>query len=196
VVRTNLLSILVSWSWNRAHPSGTAAEAKPGEVFVTSHQGNEISKIGGASSPDVHIDRSGNDVVRTANELDVESKGQGTDSSGSKDEEKREEEKNDKEDGEKNEEKAEGERPQAGERRKADKQAVADGEKDTGEKEDGEEAKKQKTSNGSASSAGNGKKGPGRPKGSAKGEKKVPKKPKREAAVGRAERKTRSQGSV
>jgi len=64
-----------SWSWNGSNPSGTVAEVKEGQVSVTSHRGNEISKTGDASDPAVHISRPGNDVVKNASELNVESKG-------------------------------------------------------------------------------------------------------------------------
>jgi len=65
----------VSWEWNGSHPNGVVGEVKAGEVTVTSNRGNEISKTGDSSNPAVHIERSGNDVVKLANELDVEKKG-------------------------------------------------------------------------------------------------------------------------
>jgi hypothetical protein len=83
---------------------------------------------------------------------------------------------------------------QVGEKRKADEKADAGTEERTNEeKEKEDEAKKQKTSNGTAAPVNGEKKKPGRPK--ANGEKK-PKKEKKAPAVGRAERKTRSQGTA
>ena len=180
----------VSWNWNGSHPSGTASEVKPGSVTVTSHRGNDITKTGDESNPAVHIARSGNDVVKTADELKVESKGESNgntaeksngDTNGSKQEEKKEE---------KTEEKKEPEQANTGEKRTADEKPSADGEK----KSENTDAKKQKTSNGTdakTNGSTNGEKKAGRPKsGNAlKKEKKVP-------AVGKAQRKTRSQGSA
>jgi hypothetical protein len=45
----------VSWSWNGSHPSGTATEVKAGDVTVTSHRGNDITKTGTQSDPAVHV---------------------------------------------------------------------------------------------------------------------------------------------
>jgi hypothetical protein len=44
----------VSWTWNGSHPSGIAAEIKPGDVTVTSHRGNDITKTGTKEDPAVH----------------------------------------------------------------------------------------------------------------------------------------------
>jgi hypothetical protein len=44
----------VSWTWNGSHPSGTAAEVKAGDVTVTSHRGNDITKTGSKEDPAVH----------------------------------------------------------------------------------------------------------------------------------------------
>ena len=70
-------TILVSWNWNGNQPSGTVGEVKAGEVSVTSHRGNEIKKTGDEGNPAVHIERSGNDVVKKASELNIEEKGSG-----------------------------------------------------------------------------------------------------------------------
>jgi len=188
----------VSWNWNGPHPSGAAVEVKPGEVTVVSHRGNEIKKTGDESNPAVHIERSGNDVVKTANELHVDKKAEGSSSNGNTngDSSKPEEKKPVEEKIE--EKKADEAEAQTGEKRKADEQADADAEK-AGEKEtekEGDDIKKIKTSNGDAVPAPatakeNGeKKRAGRPKGNgSKKEKKVP-------TVGQAQRKTRSQGKV
>lgn len=199
----------VSWNWGGSKPAGTATEVKAGEVSVTSHRGNEISKTGDESNPAVHISRSGNDVVKKASELTVDKPAGGSTekskspASPKKDEEKvAEKEKKEGETEQKEEEKkeegnehkvsekkeTEKEESKAGDKRKAGEKAnngVASGKKDEA-KEGEKDAKKQKTeTNGTAS-----KKGPGRPKGSGKStkEKKVP-------AVGQAQRKTRSQGT-
>lgn len=44
----------VSWTWNGSHPSGTVAEVKAGDVTVTSHRGNDITKTGTKEDPAVH----------------------------------------------------------------------------------------------------------------------------------------------
>ena len=52
------LARTVSWNWNGSHPSGTAAEIKPGDVTVTSHRGNDITKTGTKQDPAVHSEYS------------------------------------------------------------------------------------------------------------------------------------------
>lgn len=207
---TPLLTIIwpVSWNWNGSHPSGTAAEVKAGEVTVTSKRGNEISKTGDENNPAVHIERSGNDVVKTANELNVDKKVEGSSSNGNTNGESKQEEKKDEEmkDAEKDdvkddkqEEVNEGEKKdeaQAGDKRKADEKVDA-AEETKEEEEEGDDAKKQKTNNGTNASTANGdKKKPGRPKVGSNGEKKAPKKEKKQPAVGKAQRKTRSQAKA
>jgi len=92
--------LIVHWNWNGSHPSGTVGEVKAGEVTVVSHRGNEISKTGTASNPAVHIERSGNDVVKTANELHVDKPAASSSSNGTSEnkEEKKEAEAEKKED--------------------------------------------------------------------------------------------------
>ncbi|CAG8977745.1 hypothetical protein HYALB_00012180 [Hymenoscyphus albidus] len=205
----------VSWKWGGGNPSGTAAEVKPDKVSITTKRGNEVTRNGEEGNPAVHIERSGNDVVKKASELTVERKGSGSGSNkqngtskekkeekaDEKAEKKKEEEKEkaaeakeDKSEEKKDEAKADtnGKEAQPGEKRKADKKADAAAEK---KQENGDSKKKQKTdANGTAvSTNGAGeKKKPGRPKcqgGAAKKEKKEP-------AVGKAQRKTRSQGAA
>jgi len=153
----------------------------------------------------VHISRPGNDVVKTANELKVDEKVDGSTSNGVSSEKKED----DKEGGKQEEEKAEKEKDKgeeearAGDKRKAEEKADVD-EKDaekTGQ--DVAEIKKQKTTNGKAAPApevANGevkeKKKPGRPKGSGNGDKKGANKEKKVPTVGVAQRKTRSQSKV
>jgi hypothetical protein len=163
---------------------------KAGEISVTSYRGNEIKKTGDEESPAVHIERPGNDVVKKASELNIEEKSSG----GGETEEKE----GDKEVVEQNGEAKEKEdEAKVGEKRKIDEEGDAD-DKDDGQKNgdegkvDEKDVKKQKIDDDSSKEA---KKGPGRPK--ANGEKKpATKKEKKAPAVGKTERKTRSQGAV
>jgi len=202
----------VSWNWNGNNPSGVASEIKPGDVTVVSHRGNEISKTGTENDPAVHIERSGNDVVKTASELTVENTGEqngpekdkrepedNRETEGKRGpEEKREENKQeDKVDEEKRDE-TNGDEPQAGDKRKADERADAPTEPEKSPEkvalaEEAPEIKKQKTTNG-ANTNGD-KKGPGRPK-VAERKASGPKKEKKIPRIGTAARKTRSQGST
>jgi len=200
----------VSWNWGGSHPSGTAAEVKAGEVTVTSHRGNDITKTGTEEDPAVHIERSGNDVVKTASELKVEEQGgiqkeEGTSdnsngSSSATDSKKddndtqngtssaTEAKKDDKENQNGTSTNGNTEEAHAGDKRKADVQSdTKENEKPSAESGE-KEAKKQKTINGTT--APNGKKGPGRPKGTGV------KKEKKERRVGTAARKTRSQSKT
>ncbi|KAI1343683.1 hypothetical protein F5Y15DRAFT_174357 [Xylariaceae sp. FL0016] len=66
----------VSWNWGGGAPGGTVAEKKhDGPVEIKSKRGNTIKKKGEPNNPAVHIERSGNDVVKKASELTVEEKG-------------------------------------------------------------------------------------------------------------------------
>ncbi|KAI0128030.1 hypothetical protein BJ170DRAFT_595869 [Xylariales sp. AK1849] len=65
----------VSWNWGGGAPGGTVAEKKTeGEVAIKSKRGNTIKKNAEPGNPAVHVERSGNDVVKKASELTVESK--------------------------------------------------------------------------------------------------------------------------
>jgi len=65
----------VSWPWNGAAPSGKVAETKEhGEISIQSKRGNTIKKNAEPDNPAVHVERSGNDVVKKASELNVEQK--------------------------------------------------------------------------------------------------------------------------
>ncbi|TVY45758.1 hypothetical protein LOCC1_G003455 [Lachnellula occidentalis] len=174
----------VSWNWNGSHPSGTASEVKPGEVTVTSHRGNDISKTGDESNPAVHISRPGNDVVKTANELKVESKGEPNGDST----EESNDDGNDDGSPAPQEEKKDPEEANTGDKRTVDEESSADAEEKT---DDANDAKKQKTSTDAKTNGTNGeKKKAGRPKNS-----NGPKKEKKAPTVGRAQRQTRSQGA-
>jgi hypothetical protein len=183
----------VSWTWNGSHPSGTAAEVKAGDVTVTSHRGNDITKTGTQDNPAVHIERSGNDVVKTVSELKVEQKGASQKEDGTWDNsnsasssEKKEEPKKDEE---KKENGVNGDEAQAGDKRKAEEKVDASA-KETEKPAEEKDTKKQKTTNGTAAN-GETKKKAGRPKGgnSTKKEKAPPR-------TGTAARKTRSQGKA
>lgn len=216
VPQASLTRPSVSWDWNGNQPSGTVGEVKAGEVSVTSHRGNEIKKTGDENDPAVHIERSGNDVVKKASELHIEEKASGnaasnepeeeakagdanTEMNGANEETATEQNGNSKTDGAAEKEKGdagdskpEDEEPQVGEKRKADQQAdVAENEvkeqaADTKAEEE-QEPKKQKTEE----NASDDKAPPAtdRKKSVSKKEKKVP-------AVGKTERKTRSQSSA
>jgi hypothetical protein len=205
-----LTKLSVSWNWNSNQPSGTAGEVKADEVTVTNHRGNEISKTGDESNPAVHIERSGNDVVKKASELKIDEKAPGT----SETEEKKEEtataqpnganeekkEENDtalkpSESKEKEDEAKTGEKRKAGEQVDANEKETPAQAGEAAKEEDEQDAKKQKTANGAANGAANeNKKAAGRPKSN--GEKTLPKKEKRVPAIGKSERKTRSQGAA
>ena len=208
----------VSWAWNGSRPSGTVAEVKPGDVTVTSHRGNDITKTGTTQDPAVHsqyyhhisismrckansrlptVERSGNDVVKTVSELKVDQKGASQKEDGTWD----------NSNGASSSSNHAPSEPKKDEPKKDDTQIQNDtnGEAKAGDKrkadeqtttnepekpaEEEQETKKQKTTNGTTSA--NEKKKPGRPKGAngAKKEKKVPR-------AGTAARKTRSQGKA
>ncbi|KAL5114278.1 hypothetical protein ACEQ8H_007847 [Pleosporales sp. CAS-2024a] len=65
----------VSWNWGSGKPSGTVAEVKEkGEIAIESNRGNTIKKNASPDNPAVHVERSGNDVIKRANELNIEDK--------------------------------------------------------------------------------------------------------------------------
>jgi len=68
----------VTWNWGAGQPGGTVAETKTeGEIAITSKRGNKIKKNASPGNPAVHVERSGNDVVKRASELHVEEKANG-----------------------------------------------------------------------------------------------------------------------
>jgi hypothetical protein len=81
-LREQLLTLcasIVSWSWGSGQPGGKVAEVKEqGEIAIESNRGNTIKKNASPDNPAVHIERSGNDVVKRASELQVDSKAEGT----------------------------------------------------------------------------------------------------------------------
>ncbi|KAI8631523.1 hypothetical protein F5Y19DRAFT_424074 [Xylariaceae sp. FL1651] len=65
----------VSWNWGGGAPGGKVAETKDkGEIAIKSKRGNTIKKNASPDNPAVHVERSGNDVVKRASELTVEEK--------------------------------------------------------------------------------------------------------------------------
>ncbi|OCF37826.1 hypothetical protein I317_05373 [Kwoniella heveanensis CBS 569] len=60
----------VSWNWGSGQPSGKVAEiVEEGKAEVKSNKGNTISKNASEDDPAVVIERSGNNVVKRAHEL-------------------------------------------------------------------------------------------------------------------------------
>ncbi|EXJ67465.1 uncharacterized protein A1O5_09478 [Cladophialophora psammophila CBS 110553] len=73
---TNLVA--VTWNWGGGQPGGTVAEKKTeGEVAITSKRGNKVKKNAEPENPAVRVERSGQDVVKKASELNVEEKANG-----------------------------------------------------------------------------------------------------------------------
>ncbi|KAI0433202.1 hypothetical protein F5Y09DRAFT_338993 [Xylaria sp. FL1042] len=65
----------VSWSWGGGASGGTVAETRDqGEIAIKSKRGNTVKKNASPDNPAVHVERSGNDVVKRASELTVEKK--------------------------------------------------------------------------------------------------------------------------
>ncbi|KAI1249798.1 hypothetical protein MGN70_009412 [Eutypa lata] len=68
----------VTWKWGSGKPGGTVAETKQeGEIAIKTQRGNTVKKNAEPGNPAVHIERSGNDVVKRTSELTVEQKGSG-----------------------------------------------------------------------------------------------------------------------
>merc|ERR1712000_383016 len=93
----------VSWNWGGGAPGGTVAEKKTeGEVSITSKKGNKVKKNAEPDNPAVRIERSGNDVVKKASELNVEEKANGSGDKRKRDEAEENGDKNDDESEKKN----------------------------------------------------------------------------------------------
>ena len=68
----------VSWNWGSGQPGGEVAEVKDqGEIAIESKKGNTIKKNASPDNPAVHVERSGNDVVKRASELQIDEKTDG-----------------------------------------------------------------------------------------------------------------------
>jgi hypothetical protein len=177
---------LVSLDEHTSSPSGTVAEVRTGDANAPSQGVNDSSTKGGECDPVLHVEGEAKTVAQNAGEFADE---KGPSASGSAPDAKQE--KNTKETnkgvtGKANEAKT-------AEKRKAD-------EKDNSIERDGREisstqgtiskrAKKDTSVNNGA------KRGPGRPKSAANGDKTALRK-KKVPAVGKTERKTRSQGAA
>ncbi|KAG6917748.1 hypothetical protein DXG01_001286 [Tephrocybe rancida] len=59
----------VTWNWGGGHPSGTVAEIKTDGQLEIESKGKLVHKNADPSNPAVHVERSGNDVVKRASEL-------------------------------------------------------------------------------------------------------------------------------
>jgi len=163
----------VSWNWGGGAPGGTVAEVKEhGEIAIQSKRGNTIKKHAEPGNPAVHVERSGNDVVKKASELNVEEKASGSGS-------KKREHKDDKEE--------EGDGPITAnadgkdvKKQKTEKKSTKTEKKNTKAAEKAEEEKTE--TNGHA--AAPKKKAPGRPKGTGSGGTKAKKDPKPRSSEG------------
>jgi hypothetical protein len=96
----SLISRTVSWKWSGSRPGGEVAEVKEeGEAKITTKNNNEVKKNAEPDNPAVVIERSGNNVVKKASELEVEEAGdkhekdKGEEKEVTKDDEKKAEEK-------------------------------------------------------------------------------------------------------
>ncbi|KAI8961451.1 hypothetical protein F5Y11DRAFT_326218 [Daldinia sp. FL1419] len=68
----------VSWNWGGGAPGGTVAETKEkGAIEINTQRGNTVKRKADADNPAVRIERSGNDVVKRASELNIEEKNKG-----------------------------------------------------------------------------------------------------------------------
>jgi hypothetical protein len=138
------------------------AETKEhGEITIQSKRGNTIKKNAEPGNPAVHVERSGNDVVKKASELNVEEKASGST--------KKREHKDDKE-GEGDGPITENAQGKDVKKQKTDKKSTKTDKKNTEaaeEKEKKREETKQEeaTRNGTNGEAAPKKKTPGRPKG-------------------------------
>ncbi|KAG6872451.1 hypothetical protein C0995_009708 [Termitomyces sp. Mi166 len=59
----------VSWKWGTSEPSGTVAEVKTEGKLEIETKGKLVHKNADPSNPAVHVERTGNDVVKRASEL-------------------------------------------------------------------------------------------------------------------------------
>jgi Hypervirulence associated proteins TUDOR domain len=175
-----LTPLPVSWNWGSGKPGGTVAEKKTsGEIAIKSKRGNTIKKNASADNPAVHVERSGNDVVKRESELNVEKKASSGGGKKRKSEKKDDEEEKGEEEGgtvENEDGKEVKATPKSSKKQKAEKK------KD----EDKEEADGEEKVNGEA------KKGSGRPKGAGGAKTKKEKKPAKPRATEGIGSRTRS----
>jgi hypothetical protein len=157
------LKFTVSWNWGGGAPGGRVAEKKEhGEIAIQSKRGNTIKKSATPGDPAIHIERSGNGVVKKASEINVEEKA----SSGSK--KRQHKDGMDKEGDGPVTENAQGKdvkKQKTKKSTKTDKKNTKAAEEKEAEKEEEEEVTKKDT-NGDVAPK---KKAPGRPKGTGSG---------------------------
>lgn len=184
--RTKLTHCVVSWNWGGGAPGGKVAEKKTeGEIAIKSKRGNTIKKNAEPNNPAVHIERSGNDVVKKASELNIEKKAS---SGGKKKDDSKKRKADDEEEDEKPEkEEDEHEEHDGKEVRKGGKTPSKAGGAAASKKQKAEDKKEEKPK------ANGEKKAKGRPKGSG-GEKKEKKQPAERKAGDMVSTRTRSQG--
>ena len=167
LLRKANVDFTVSWNWGSGAPGGKVAETKEhGEIAIQSKRGNTIKKNAEPGNPAVHIERSGNDVVKRASELNVEEKASGSSSS------KKREHKDDKEEDGGDGPITENTDGKDVKKQRTEKKSTKTDKKNTKASEEG--PKKTET-NGDAAPK---KKAPGRPKGTASGGAKAKKDPK------------------
>ena len=196
-----MIAHAVSWNWGGGAPGGTVAEKKTeGEIAIKSKKGNTIKKNASKDNPAVHIERSGNDVVKRVSELNEVKKGSGGGGKGKRkhEDEDKQEDKDEKEEEEskaddkieKNKEgkdvRAGGKKQKQTQKQEEDKKEQKDSAKVVVEEEE-EEAREDETTKPTA----NEKRKAGRPKGAAskstsaatKNETKKPSKPRNTKGV-------------
>ncbi|KAF2210724.1 hypothetical protein CERZMDRAFT_86021 [Cercospora zeae-maydis SCOH1-5] len=190
----------VSWQWSGSRPGGTVAEVKEqGKAEITTKNDNVVSKNAEPDNPAIVIERSGNNVVKKASEVDVEKPGdkhkedQGEEktvtANDTNDTEKKEngdkqtgdkqngdKQNGDKQNGEKEEKKEDGD-AETGDKRKAEESA--EDKKD----EESADAKKQKTNDDKKENGEPAPKKKGRPAKNGNSAPKKDPKPKKRAAT-------------
>jgi len=162
----------VSWNWGGGAPGGTVAEKKTeGEIAIKSKKGNTIKKNASKDNPAVHIERSGNDVVKRVSELNEVKKGSGAGGKGKRkheDEDKQEDEdekeKEEKQDDDKIEKNKQGKDVRAGGKKQKQTQKQEDNKT---EQKDSAKIEEEIEEDETAKPKANEKKKAGRPKGAA-----------------------------
>ncbi|GIZ37768.1 hypothetical protein CKM354_000120400 [Cercospora kikuchii] len=179
----------VSWQWSGSRPGGTVAEVKEqGKAEITTKNDNVVSKNAEPDNPAIVIERSGNNVVKKASEVDVEKPGDKHKEDQGEEKTVTENETNDKKDdgdkkengekqnGEKDEKKENGD-AETGDKRKAEESA--EDKKD----EESADAKKQKTADDKKENGEAAPKKKGRPAKNGNSAPKKEPKPKKRAAT-------------
>jgi hypothetical protein len=172
----------VSWNWGDGAPGGKVAETKEhGEIAIQSRRGNTIKKNAEPGNPAVRVERSGNDVVKKASELNVEEKASGGT--------KKREHKDDKKEEEGNGPITENAQGKDVKKQKTDKKSTKTDKKNTKAAEEKEKKREdtkqeQATKNRTNGEAAPKKETPGRPKRSGSGGAKAKREPKPRSTEG------------